>query len=811
MLRTVRDLLEKKRFYSIDDLPCSPNNILLSNFDRLNANDKVVLKIASVIGTSFSLPVLQELLVSLKLQSNIFNLEERISLASESTGLVLLDSQKDSTNTIYSFPDPMVRLSIYNLMLEAQRGRVHSLVGSIMERELRIKSLNDANSTQFIASLLRTSNHFCSSDNAQKKIEYHLVLSEYYLSVGNDDEFCSNFENLLLFVTGSSSSEIIDFCRTPLKSCFTDSRSSRSFKERRGSSVIYAAVEFSSLRMLPAVKPRRLAVNETIDPARFIEKIRLKAVGCQGLSVDKVAMWMGDIGLAHFRMFKLTSSYNCLITSIWNFDIDRNGLVSQFSIHSLMKSLETRASVVVKNSRSSIQDVSARIDVSCRLNIYTATITLAIVLGKIQAVRNYSIEALAILDQMCPISYDCAVQNLLPLVAVLSVSLGAELDSDSKDTFSFAKMISRLSPAWAPKFCGASLRERAANVAELLVDPIESPKAFAVFLFFTAENKLQQHCDLREASTKLKIALTTLAFIGEETEEKLIQIYTAWVLFVSGESKESYLALEAVKSFAVEHSATQLILWTFELQILIETFTLEFERVKLSEAIYEHANKTRAGKESIYGSSLCAFSSFIQKDIVLASLKSARICKRMASSGVVSTFIGGVIIFCGLFSAIGVLNSALSSTEEELSRDSVFNIRKDIVIAVKNYEKLCNTKFPGLISLSLTLNMKLADVQSDEKMWLTALQKTDTLLRESTSNARHFSFGWAFMHSERAALCLKLNKPTTFCTYSKQHLLISKVYDSVSESKEAFRSLGLYAGLNKTEQQPSRVVALSVL
>lgn len=41
MLRTVNNLIDKKRFYGIDDLPCGSNNILLSNFDRLEINDKV--------------------------------------------------------------------------------------------------------------------------------------------------------------------------------------------------------------------------------------------------------------------------------------------------------------------------------------------------------------------------------------------------------------------------------------------------------------------------------------------------------------------------------------------------------------------------------------------------------------------------------------------------------------------------------------------------------------------------------------------------------------------------------------------------
>jgi hypothetical protein len=282
------------------------------------------------------------------------------------------------------------------------------------------------------------------------------------------------------------------------------------------------------------------------------------------------------------------------------------------------------------------------------------------------------------------------------------------------------------------------------------------------------------------------------------------------VLFVSGRHNEARAVLETIKTFGVDRGATQILSWALELQILIDTFTLKFKLIKLSLAAYTHTNKARTN-ESIYGSAISAFTYFTQNEVVLASPKAAYVCRKLAvaSSSNISTFIGGIIIFCGLHASIGILQVAssfdvrlkgASATEEALTREAVAQIKKYIVSALKNYERSCETVFPGLMSLALALNMKLVGLGVYNKSFAaitSALHRTDEFLRDvSPSHLRCFAFGCAFLHRERSELCAKLDVPTTFnyacCSTLHRPIFVPRqLYDSIVESKLSFHAIGL--------------------
>lgn len=434
------------------------------------------------------------------MSSNIFNIEERISLVSDSTGLLLIDFHADSATTIYAFADPAVRLSVYNLMLEAQRQRVHFMVGNYFQRELCTFSSSEAltgntDSMQFFSCLLRTATHFCNSDDSMKKIEYHILLAEYYRMNRDDIELCQNFESLLVFVVGRSSLQIIDFCRSPPSSFHPDideaggdykTRSSRTAKRRR-SSLTSSAVEFSSLRIRPVAKSVNMNLDamKSLDANTFTQKFKLKFLGFQGLTVDKVALWLGDVGLIQFRLFKFPAAYNCLIAATWNFDVDRTLSHTTSNVHHFVKRLESISDRIAKNVRSPdlLQEnapIHDEVDVSKRLDIYAAAITTAIILGNILIAKKMSIEALSIIEKSLPLSYKSLVENVLPLVAVVSLGLGFEKKSETVRVFSFETFLSILSPSWSKVLaCSVSLRTMA--VAEILADPLQCPRGYSIF------------------------------------------------------------------------------------------------------------------------------------------------------------------------------------------------------------------------------------------------------------------------------------------------------------------------------------------
>lgn len=285
--------------------------------------------------------------------------------------------------------------------------------------------------------------------------------------------------------------------------------------------------------------------------------------------------------------------------------------------------------------------------------------------------------------------------------------------------------------------------------------------------------------------------------------------FSCRVLFVSGRHDEARANLETIKTFGFDRGASQILSWALELQILIDTFALKFKLIRLSLASYAHTNKARP-TESIYGSAVCAFTYFTQNEMILASPKAAYVCRKlaMASSCNISTFVGGIMIFCGLHAAFGILQVASSSdvrlkgtsaTDEALTREAVSQIKKYIVLALKNYECSCETAFPGLTSLTLALNMKLVglDIQNNSSAAMNAaLRRTDEFLRGvSSAHLRCFAFGCAFLHSERSELCVKLDLPTTFyyASSSTSHPIFipRHLYDSIVESKLSFHAIGL--------------------
>lgn len=103
-------------------LPDNIEGVVTSRLDRLDTNQQMVLKVASVIGRSFPLNVL----------SDIFPLEgHRNQVPDLLQSLIQLDvvrKDENPTQEIYSFKHVLMQEAIYNLMLYAQRRDLHRAV-----------------------------------------------------------------------------------------------------------------------------------------------------------------------------------------------------------------------------------------------------------------------------------------------------------------------------------------------------------------------------------------------------------------------------------------------------------------------------------------------------------------------------------------------------------------------------------------------------------------------------------------------------------------------------------------------------------
>ena len=208
---TLRDALVNGKYRGLEYLPSGEQNIIVNRFDKLNSKQQMILKVASVIGDTFSLEFLRDVLeyMDKDMRDSVAGLKHTLSLLVYSTLImsVPFDAQAEDAITsddnvvceYYKFTTKNVRYSIYNLMLSTQKEETHNIVGKLLER-IRGSKIGDI------------CKHYLRSNNTQKKLQYlqesifraHVDCDMYALK--------SLLSKLLTIATGMCVQELLEVC-----------------------------------------------------------------------------------------------------------------------------------------------------------------------------------------------------------------------------------------------------------------------------------------------------------------------------------------------------------------------------------------------------------------------------------------------------------------------------------------------------------------------------------------------------------------------------------------------------------------------
>ena len=194
----LKNALMAGKYTSVQDLPAGADNLTISRFDQLSKPDQAVIKTASVVGLYFAESALIQAL------SELGMLSDRISF--EQTLQRLLDSNliyKDFEQNVYKFADRSVQESIYNLMLETQRERVHGIIGMYFESLYGVDNVEKFEEIAY---------HYSLSDITDKKIEYLQKSGEISKINHLYDVVYRNYGKLVKLGTGYSTEELLKHC-----------------------------------------------------------------------------------------------------------------------------------------------------------------------------------------------------------------------------------------------------------------------------------------------------------------------------------------------------------------------------------------------------------------------------------------------------------------------------------------------------------------------------------------------------------------------------------------------------------------------
>jgi len=154
------------------DLPDSLQRLLLSHIDRLSSHERLVLQIAAVIGPIFWSNMIQDLLGDTQTLKAELAALQRSQLIQESGRIPELGMQ-------YSFKSPLVRDTIYESLLSAQRASYHLKIAEYLEKSVNPDIL-DGYDTMLAY-------HYGNAGNLKKELFYTVLAAEharaYYANV----------------------------------------------------------------------------------------------------------------------------------------------------------------------------------------------------------------------------------------------------------------------------------------------------------------------------------------------------------------------------------------------------------------------------------------------------------------------------------------------------------------------------------------------------------------------------------------------------------------------------------------------------
>lgn len=170
-------------------------NMVLAQFDKLDRNFQLFLKVASVLGQKFAL---DDVLYFLTGVQNASEQIDKKNYAEIISGLQVTDKygflQKDNANgegAYFQFKSTVIRKCIYNMMVHNQRQQIHYLIASFLEAKT-----NDQNKYRFLAQILE--HYMGTSDKySSKRIYYTGLAANYYFEKENVSESIKYFKQLL--------------------------------------------------------------------------------------------------------------------------------------------------------------------------------------------------------------------------------------------------------------------------------------------------------------------------------------------------------------------------------------------------------------------------------------------------------------------------------------------------------------------------------------------------------------------------------------------------------------------------------------
>ena len=154
-----------KRELAQQQVPVNVQRVIASRVDSLSPTEVQVLKIASVIGQTFSPGAVQKLCAEREIEASLASLERQ----------ELLISSGPAEAKTYAFRHALVRNAVYELMLYEQRRALHRAAASLMERE------QDADTA---ASHVLLVHHWSLAGETDKTIHYANLAGAHALRLG---------------------------------------------------------------------------------------------------------------------------------------------------------------------------------------------------------------------------------------------------------------------------------------------------------------------------------------------------------------------------------------------------------------------------------------------------------------------------------------------------------------------------------------------------------------------------------------------------------------------------------------------------
>eukprot|EP01117_Protostelium_nocturnum_P014485 TRINITY_DN5511_c0_g2_i2.p1 TRINITY_DN5511_c0_g2~~TRINITY_DN5511_c0_g2_i2.p1 ORF type:complete len:1733 (+),score=655.57 TRINITY_DN5511_c0_g2_i2:165-5363(+) len=166
---------------ALESVPNSITGLLTSKVDRLSPSQQILLKVASVIGQIFSLPILIRLLPEESREESqiIADLEVLVSVS-----ILYKEEEEEGLPPTWCFGNTLIRDVVYNIMLFSQRRGMHRELAGIYTRD-------HPGNTSYYPILAY---HFKQSEEIEKAIDY-------YSKAGSNCLYSYSYEEAVGFFT----------------------------------------------------------------------------------------------------------------------------------------------------------------------------------------------------------------------------------------------------------------------------------------------------------------------------------------------------------------------------------------------------------------------------------------------------------------------------------------------------------------------------------------------------------------------------------------------------------------------------------